>query len=235
MAEKKQTKKKTERKSNVQDMSIEPVVEESEKKEVKKQIRLRGKRYVSARAMVDRTKTFMPAKAVELLKKVQYAKSQSTVEAHLVLREEGISVDVAFPHTTGKSVRVAVADDALLKKLEAGVIEFDILLAKPDMMPKLTKFARVLGPKGLMPNPKNGTITPTPEKRQKELEGGKTTVRSEKKAPLVHLVLGKTSQPEKELTANLEALLKAMPAGSLLKCVIASSMGPGIKVDLSFL
>jgi len=99
-------------------------------------------------------------------------------------------------------------------------------------MPKLAKLARILGPKGLMPNPKDGTVTPDPEKRKKELEGGAVTVKAEKKAPLVHFVIGKLSQAESELAANLRALLKAYPAGKVVRCVVAGTMGPGIKVRL---
>jgi large subunit ribosomal protein L1 len=125
---------------------------------------------------------------------------------------------------------ITIADDAVIADIEKGKINFDILVAHPSMMPKLSKLARVLGPKGLMPNPKNGTFTPDPEKRKKELEGGAMTVKAEKKAPLVHVVIGKLSQPEKELSANLRALLKAYPAGKVMKCTIAATMGPGVKV-----
>ena len=100
-------------------------------------------------------------------------------------------------------------------------------------MPKLAKLARVLGPKGLMPNPKNGTISPNPEKRKTELEAGKTSIRNEKKNPLLHVVVGKSSQPESELVANLETLIKVVGGRKLVKLVISSTMGPGIKVDLS--
>ncbi len=214
-------------------VSMPEVVEE--KKVEKKQARVRGKRYIGARAQVDKTKLYALTTAVELLKKTQFSKKQSTVEVHLVLKDEGISADVTFPHSTGKTVKVAVATDELLKDLEKGLISFDILVAKPDMMPKLAKFARVLGPKGLMPNPKNGTVSPNPEKRKAELEGGKTTIRSEKKAPLMHVIVGKTTLENKQIVENIQALIKALPQGAALKCTIASSMGPGIKVDLASL
>jgi large subunit ribosomal protein L1 len=101
------------------------------------------------------------------------------------------------------------------------------------MMPKLAKHARVLGPKGMMPNPKNATVTTEPEKRQKELEGGKTTLKSEKKSPLMHVILGKTNQPDKELIANTQHLIKAVGGKKILKLTLSATMSPGIKVDLS--
>lgn len=213
--------------------TAEVPVEETTAKAAPKQVRVRGKKYVAARANVDKTKLYPIPQAVELLKKTQFSKKQSTVEAHLVLKEEGASADVTFPYSTGKTVTVAVATEELLKEIEKGNITFNMLVAKPDMMPKLAKYARILGPKGLMPNPKNGTVSPNPEKRKAELEGGKTTLRSEKKAPLMHVVLGKTTQSEQELVENVSALVRAFPAGVLLKCTLASTMGPGIKVDLA--
>lgn len=193
----------------------------------------RSKKYISKRANVDRTKTYSLTQAVELLKKTSYSKFVGTVTADVVTKDDKISVELSFPHSTGKTVRVAVADDDLLAKIEKGQIDFDVLVATPAMMPKLAKFARTLGPKGLMPNPKTGTVTDNPEKRVKELSGGKTTVKTEKKAPLMHVVLGKTTLSEKELAENVEALIKAVGPRKMKKLVLAATMSPGIKVDLS--
>ena len=205
----------------------------SEEKKVSKVIRVRGKRYITAKSFVDRTKTYSIDEAISLAKKTHYAKFQGSLEINLVLRgEEGVNVEVAFPFATGRTVTVAIASDELLKEIEKGNIAFTKLVAHPSMMPKLAKLARILGPKGLMPNPKDGTVTPDPEKRKKELEGGAVTVKAEKKAPLVHFVIGKLSQAESELAANLRALLKAYPAGKVVRCVVAGTMGPGIKVRL---
>lgn len=222
------TKKPSKKEAEI--VSAEPNVEEKAAPKIHA-ARIRGKKYINARAYVDRTRTYPLDEAVVLAKKSHFAKFPGSLEVNLVLRgEEGVNVDVNFPFATGRSVSVAVATDELLKEIEKGVITFNILVAHPSMMPKLSKLARVLGPKGLMPNPKNGTLTPDPEKRKKELEGGAMTVKAEKKAPLVHVVIGKLSQPEKELSANLRALLKAYPAGKVMKCTIAATMGPGVKV-----
>ena len=129
--------------------------------------------------------------------------------------------------------RVAIASVELIAKIEAGTIEFDVLVTHPSFMPKLARLAKVLGPKGLMPNPKNGTVSPDPEKRAKELAGGKTTVKTERKAPLMHVIVGKTNQEAKEIGANVETLVKAIGAGRIIKLTLSATMSPGVKVDLS--
>lgn len=189
----------------------------------------RSKKYRAVRAHLDKSKLYPVAEAVEVVKKASYSSFVGSVEAHLVVREVGMTAEVALPHSTGKSVKVAIVDEALLEKIAAGDIDFDVLVAHPEFMPKLARFAKVLGPKGLMPNPKNGTLTPNPELKKKALEAGAFTLKTEKKAPLMHLRIGKLDMPSNELVANLEALLKALK-GKVLKLSIAPSMGPGIKV-----
>lgn len=192
----------------------------------------RGRRYKYARSLVDRTKTYPIEQAIELVKKTGVARFDGTISAHLNLTEEKVTADVAFPHPTGKTTTVVIATDAVLKKVEAGKIGFDVLLATPAQMPKITKVAKILGPKGLMPNPKNGTITDDPAKRKKELEGGKTQVKTEGKAPLMHVVIGKASFDDKKLSENITALISAVGQTKIKKLTLASTMGPGIKVDI---
>lgn len=204
----------------------------------------RSRRYRMARSRIDRTKPYSLEEAVELLKKVSIARYDASVEAHLNLTEGGQRIDVTFPHSTGRKTRVAIATDALIKQIEAGSakggsavrggkIDFDILVASPDMMPKIAKVAKILGPKGLMPNPKAGTVTKDPEKKKQALEGGQTLVKSEAKAPLMHVVVGKISLKEKELIENIQALIAAVGEKKILKLTLASSISPGIRVDLS--
>lgn len=193
----------------------------------------RSHTYRASRAQVDRTKAYPLTKACTLLIKTSYSSFPGTVSAELILRDQKTQADVTFPHSTGKTIRVAIADEALLAKIEKGELDFDVLVTKPDMMPKLAKFARVLGPKGLMPNPKNQTITPDPEKRAKELSSGKTTLKTEKKAPLMHITLGKTDLGATKLQANCEALIKAVGGRKIIKLVLSATMSPGIKVDLT--
>ena len=203
-----------------------------EKKPVlqKKSKKVRGKKYQAVRAQLDKTKTHDPASAIALVKKFSYSKFDASIEALIVVKEIGTSVDLTLPHNTGKSVKVAIADEALLAEVEQGKINFDVLLASPELMPKLAKLAKILGPKGLMPNPKNGTLTPKPELKKKELEAGAFTLKTEKKAPLMHLVIGKVSMDDKMLEENILAVLKALK-NRIVKVAIAPSMGPAIRLN----
>ncbi len=194
--------------------------------------RSRGKKYQAVRAQVDKTKLYDPFAAVELVKKLSYTKFDGSVEAHMVVKELATKADITFPHSTGKSVKVAIASDEVIKQIEDGNIDFDVLLTTPVFMKKLAKYARVLGPKGLMPNPKNGTLTDKPEAKKKELEAGKISLKTEKKQPLIHVVIGKTNMDTKDLVENIEALFKVFK-GKLVKMSISASMSPGVKVEIS--
>ena len=192
----------------------------------------RSRKYTSVRAQVDKTKLYDAFAAVELVKKLSYSSFAGTVTADLLVREVGTTVSITFPHSTGKSVRVAVVDDALIEKVQSGAsIDFDVLLADPRFMPKLAKLARILGPRGLMPNPKNGTLTTNPEAKQKELEGGKITLKTEKKQPVMHVVLGKTDMETKALVENLQELMTALTM-KLVRVAVSSTMSPGVKVKI---
>jgi large subunit ribosomal protein L1 len=201
------------------------------KKKSPPKVNPRSKRYQAARAQIDRSKFYSVQEAIALVKKTTYAKFGGSVSADLVLKDTDNQIKVSFPHATGKTLRVAVVDEALLEKIGAGKIDFDVLLTTPQFMPKLAKLARILGPKGLMPNPKNGTIVSDPEKAKKELEGGKTTLKTERKAPLLHVTLGKVSAKASDLEENLQALLTTLE-GRIVKVVITATMAPGIKVLL---
>ncbi len=206
---------------------------ESESAKKEKRAHVRSNKYRAVKAQVDRTKNYPINQAVELVLKTSYSKFIGTVIADLVVKDEKVSAEVTFPYSTGKVTRIAIVSDELLAKIEAGVIDFDVLVSHPSFMPKIARLAKVLGPKGLMPNPKNGTVTPDPEKRAKELAGGKTTIKTERKAPLIHALIGKANQPAKEVAANATALVKAIGAGKITKMTLSATMGPGIKVDLS--
>ncbi len=196
-----------------------------------KKIGFRSKRYVSSKSSLDRSKAYALSEAVALLKKVATAKFDEAVEVHLVLTESLGNLEVAYPHSTGRTLRVQILDEDTILALDKGTISFDILLATPAQMSKLTKFARLLGPKGMMPNPKNGTLISDPEKRKKDLESGKVTVRGEKKAPLLHARVGKVSMDAKALEENIQALIDAA-RGKVLKVVVCTSMSPGVKIQL---
>lgn len=208
-----------------------PAVEDIQP-EAKPVVRTRSQKYVAARSRVDRTKTYSIDDAVNLVKKTSYSKFAGTITAHVNLLRDLTSVDINFPHSTGKEIRVAIADEELIEKIAQEEITFDILVASPAMMPKLAKHARFLGPRGLMPNPKSGTVTSDPEAKKKELESGKMTIRPEKKAPLMHVTVGKTDQSEAELVANVQALIKGIKATNIEKLTLAPTMGPGVRVEI---
>lgn len=195
--------------------------------------KVRGKKYQQAKAKVDIDKYYPLPEAVKLVKETSIAKFDAKVEAHLVtLTEPGNLGEISFPHLETAAKRIAVVDDKILAELKAGEINFDILVATPATMPKVLPFARILGPKGLMPNPKNGTLTDNPDEAIKKLSVAKTQVRTEKKAPVTHLVVGKVSQPEKELEDNVTELIKVIGPLKIKKLVLTSTMGPGIKVAI---
>ncbi len=194
--------------------------------------RERSQKYVQARSMVDRTQFYSVEDAIELVKRTSYSAFDGTITAHINMKKELKPTDVKMPHAAGKKVRVGIIDDALLAEFDAGNFDYDVLVATPDMMKKVAKYARVLGPKGLMPNPKTGTITTDPQAKKAALEGGSMTLRSERKAPLVHVTIGKTSQPTQEIAENLQAILNATKSGTVLKVTLAPTMGPGVKVSL---
>lgn len=214
-----------------------PIPEEkkAEKKKWKKEVgppKTRGKKYQDAKGKIDREKLYKITDAVKLIKKTSYSSFDATVETHLVVKKVGTSMQLKLPHSTGKVKKIEVADKKTIENLEKGKINFDILLATAEMMPKLVPYARLLGPKGLMPNPKNETIIKD-AKDAKKFSGNKITLKTEKKVPLMHLVIGKVSQKDNEIVENLEAIFKILGKKQVIKAYLTSTMGPSIKLDLS--
>lgn len=213
--------------------------EESKKAKKQKKARERSKRYKNVAGLVDKTKFYPMAEAVTLVKKTSLTRFDGTVELHVNLNPASITEkgdfrgSVMLPHGTGKEVRVAIADDALVAAIESGKIDFDVLVAQPSMMSKLAKVAKILGPKGLMPNPKNGTISENPEKRAKELSHGQINFKAEPGNPIVHMPVGKVSFEDKKLVENVAAIFAAIGNSKIAKVTLTSTMGPGIKVTLS--
>jgi len=222
-----------------------------------------GKKYDEAAKLVDREHIYTPLEAVELAKQTTFVSFDASIEAHLRLGVDPRHADqmvrgtVVLPHGTGKIVRVAVfaqgekaqealragADevggDDLVKKIEAGWLEFDVAIATPDSMGMVGKLGKILGRRGLMPNPKAGTITFDLERAVKEVKGGRVEFRVDKSA-IVHAPVGKSSFEPADLVDNLAALIdainRAKPAGAkgqyLKGLTIANTMGPGIRVDV---
>jgi large subunit ribosomal protein L1 len=223
----------------------------------------RGKKYEQAAALVDRTRIYPPTEAVELLKQTTYVSFDASAEAHIRLGVDPRHADqmvrgtVVLPHGTGKRIRVVVfaqgekAQEALrsgadevggediAKKIEAGWLDFDVALATPDMMGVVGRLGRILGRRGLMPNPKSGTITFDLERAIKEVKAGRVEFKVDK-AGIIHTPFGKSSFEPQQLNENLEALIdainRARPSaakGQYFKSLtVASTMGPGIRVDV---
>ncbi len=197
-----------------------------------KKARVRGKKYQDARKKVDVLKLYPLKEAIKLVKETSLSKFDGKVEAHLTVTDTGTLGEISFPHLESTAKKIAIVDDKILANLKNGKIDFDVLIATPVTMPKLLPFARLLGPKGLMPNPKTGTLTDKPEEAVKKLAVAKTSIKTEKKAPLVHIIVGKISQPEAELIANVTELIKVIKAPKIKKLSLCATMGPGIKVAL---
>ncbi|NCS97360.1 MAG: 50S ribosomal protein L1 [Candidatus Pacebacteria bacterium] len=196
----------------------------------KKEARVRSKKYVAVRSQVDKTKIYDAFSAIELVKKLSYSKFDGTITVDVVVKDTGTLGKITLPYSTGKSVKVAIVDDAVIAEIAAGNIDFDFLVTTPQFMPKLAKHARVLGPRGLMPNPKNGTVTANPEQKKSDLEKGELNIKTEKKRPVIHVSLGKVSQDTKELVENFKALMTFL-TGKVVKSAVSATMSPGVKVD----
>lgn len=233
----------------------------SELKPARSRVERAGKKYRSAAKMIDSTKLYSLSEALKLAKETSTVKFDASVEMHINLgvdpkqADQNVRETVVMPAGTGKTIRVAVlaeADDAAeAKKAGADIadadkifadldkenIEFDVLIATPQMMAKLGKYARLLGPRGLMPNPKSGTVSANPAGAVKESKAGKVEYRVDQ-AGIVHLAVGKTSFSQEDLLKNAEAILSsvrsAKPAslkGIYLRGIyVSTTMGPSIKV-----
>ena len=225
-------------------------------------IERRGKKYQAAHKEIDRTKTYSLKDAVALAIKTSPVKFDATLEAHVRLgvdprqADQNIRTTIVLPNGNGKTVRVAVfapldeakkakaagadiaEDEEFLKQLEKGTIDFDVLISTPQYMPKLGKFARLLGPKGLMPNPKAGTVTADVAKAVKEAKAGKVEYRVDKQS-IVHIGLGKVSFGDAKLLENAEAFFNSLknqkPAslrGQYVKSIyLTTTMGPSVPVE----
>ncbi|WP_117212609.1 50S ribosomal protein L1 [Allorhizocola rhizosphaerae] len=221
-----------------------------------------GKNYRKSVELVDRSKLYTPAEAIKLAKETTKVKFDATVEVAMRLGVDPRKADqmvrgtVNLPHGTGKTARVivfaagdkaaeaeaagadAVGTDELVARIQGGWLEFDAAIATPDQMAKIGRIARILGPRGLMPNPKTGTVTMDITKAVNEIKGGKITFRVDKHSNL-HLIIGKASFEAEKLVENyaavLDEVLRAKPSAAkgkyLKKVFLTTTMGPGIPVD----
>ena len=227
-----------------------------------------GKKYREASKLVDESKAYSPEEAIQLAKKAVYAKFDETVELHLRMGVDPRAADqqvrgvIALPHglgkktkmlvfTQGEAVKLAqeagadyVGADELVKQIESGWLDFDVALATPDMMSKVAKLGRILGRRGLMPNPKSGTVVPPQDlpRAISEARKGRAEFRLDRTG-IIHLPIGKISFDENRLLENLvaviEAITKAKPSGAkgqyIKSAFLSSTMGPGLRLDLGSL
>src|SRR3989344_7409818 len=169
-----------------------------------------------------------------MVKKLSYSKFNGTLEAHINTIQTGIRGLVSLPFVSGKKLRILEfeGDDSIIEEISKGKINFDLVITTPEWMPKLAKVAKNLGPRGLMPNPKSGTITTDLKKAVESFQAGKTEYKTEPKAKVMHLALGKLDQSTEELSANIKALLQVLGKTRVKKITLSPTMGPGVKVDL---
>ncbi len=210
---------------------------DSEKKSLSKktkttQAKSRSRRYLQAKKLVDTNKFYFIDEAVSLLKKMKTAKFDESVELHLVVDEKGLKGEVELPFSTGKTIRVKIVDDQVLAEIEKGKLDFDVLVTHPSYMPRLAKFAKILGPKGLMPNPKAGTISNNPEEVVNKFKKGVLKWKTEPKFPLIHQMIGKISFEEKQLIENAKKFIESVGIKHILKAYIKTTMSPSIKLNL---
>lgn len=215
---------------SVSDKPVEKVAEKKEKttEKIKKII---SKRHIENKKLTGTPQTQL-ARSIELLRKFKTTSFDESVELHINTKEKGISGMVVLPHGTGKTLKIVVASDAVIAEIEKGKIDFDILVANPAMMPKLAKVAKVLGPRGLMPNPKNGTITANTDDAVKKLSAGQISFKTESAAPLIHLMVGKMSMDDKKLEQNISTVLSAIGTAKIDKVTLKSTMSPAIHLHV---
>lgn len=219
-----------------------------EKKEAKKtKEKPRGRKYQESLKLIDKDKTYPLSNAVELTQKTSYTKFPGTVEVHINTNVKNIRGFAALPFSAGKKFKILVfgpaeikdegvimGDDSTVSEIEKGTkLDVDLIVATPEWMPKLTKIAKILGPKGLMPSPKNGTVTENLAKTISELQSGKVEYKTEKDGQVIHLAIGKVSQPSDEIQSNIKTLYSTIGKTRIKKITLSPTMGPGVKVDLS--
>lgn len=248
--------------TSTQNPEVENRVKKGPKPITRPKIERRGKKYQDLAKKIDQDKLYELKEALKLVTETNPAKFDASVEVHVRLgvdprqADQNIRSTISLPHGTGKVVRVAVfapsehhaaakkagadiaGEDDFLKQLDKGTLDFDVLIATPQFMPKLSKYARILGPRGLMPNPKSGTVSSDVVKATTEAKTGKLEYRIDKQA-IVHLGVGKVSFGSEKLHENAKVFFDSLatnkPAslkGTYIKSInISSTMGPGIKVD----
>ena len=207
------------------------------KKEKVGKTKIRSKKYQAAVALFDRNKKYQISEAIELIKKTSYTGFDGNVEIHMHLigksgKPEQVRGLIQYPHPTGKKINVEILDEKVIAEIEkTKKAPSDIYLTTPKLMPQVAKLAKILGPKGKMPNPKSGTIVEDPDAAKKELSGGKVEYKTDEFGN-IHQVIGKVSADATVLEENFQALLSVLPIEKIVSVTVCATMGPGIKVQI---
>ncbi len=210
----------------------EMLVEEKPKKVIAP--RKRSNKYKAMTKLVKHLELYSVKDAVEILSNLAKATKLKTVELHLNTRETGLRGELKLPHSTGKEVKIAIFSDEIAAKITAGHLDFDMLLCTPADMPKIARFAKVLGPKGLMPNPKSGTVTEHPEERAKQLaSGGTLPYKTEAKFPIIHLNFGPVTQKSEDLVDNINEAIRSIGVTKIKSAFISCTHTPSVKLHFS--
>lgn len=215
--------------------NLETADEKTQKKSKKEKfatVKSASKRHKENLSAVSKSQTYTLDQAIEALRKFKNSKFDETVELHINVKEKGISGQLVLPHGTGKKRVIKIADEAIISEVAKGKINFDVLVASPSMMPNLAKVAKILGPRGLMPNPKSGTISENPEEAAKKLEGGQINFKTEADSPIIHAAVGKVSFEDKMLKENIEVFISNVGAGNIKSIALKSTMSPAITLTV---
>lgn len=216
--------------------SINVVKESKRKQRLQKSTKSkkRSRKYLSVASGFDKMRKYSLEEAVELVKKTSYSKFDGTISLDINLSkskaDESIRGTLKLPYGVEKKEKIAVANDDLIEEVKKGKIDFDILLATPEMMPKLAQIAKILGPKGLMPNPKDGTVVDDPDKAQKQMSE-MARYRADAQRNL-HITVGKVSWDAKKIAENVKAVLKALTKYKKNTVTLSATMGIGVKIDI---
>lgn len=233
-----------------EELGLEPETPQQAKPEPKTKkpdvVKSRSKKYLEASKDLDRTKNYPLPEALDMVKKMSYAKFNATLDVSINTLHSGLHGYLSLPYAAGKKLRILVfgkgagesgadlvGSDEVIESISKAKIDFDLIITTPEWMPKLTKLAKILGPKGLMPNPKAGTITDDLKKAVESFQTGKVEYKTESKAPIIHLALGKLNQPKEELEANIKILLSTLGKTKIKKVTLSPTQGAGVKLDLA--
>ena len=232
----KETRKKEEekklREAELQKRREEGAHHEGKARVIQKRKRPRhSKKYRALIEKIDRMKKYKIPEAISIIKEMSLVKFDASLDVHVHVADQNVRGIINLPHGTGKKVNVVIATEEIIEEIKNGKINFDILVTSPKFMPQLAKVAKILGPKGLMPTPKSGTISDDPEKTKLELETGKMEYRADKDF-VVHASVGRISWPAEKLEGNLKAFVNVLVSAKIKSAYIAPTMGPSLKLDI---